>query len=105
MATPNTEDALGAAAEKAFAAPFGGVLLLAPDDGIAIWIDGRESLVTSAAQCPNDTTADCVLRGGRETLLRALASTRAFESAFVSGRIAVAGDMSVMARLTIKEVR
>lgn len=105
MTAITPDDALGAAAEKAFAAPFGAVLQLAPDDGIAIWIDGRESPVISAAQCPKDTTADCVLRGGRETLLRALASTRAFESAFVSGRIAVAGDMSVMARLTIKEVR
>ncbi len=96
-------DALCAAAKKAFAAPFGAVLLLAPDDGPPVWIDGRNDKPVVSLAAPSE--AACAWRGAREALLRALANTRAFESAFVSGRIKVAGDMSVMARLSLEDAR
>ena len=99
MAKPDNRDDLLAAAAKAFSTPFAAVLKLAPDAGDPVWVDGRAAPPICAATEPKDTHADCIWRGGREALLRALAGERAFESAFVSGRIAISGDMSVMARL------
>ena len=111
-----SEDALTAAAQRAFAASFGVVLKLAPEQGAALWVDGRGERPVVSATAPDGADADdqhsddqdgkggaalCVWSGARESLMRALAGERAFESAFVSGRIAVSGDMSVMARLAL----
>lgn len=96
------KDDLIVAAEKAFTAPFGAVLHLAPETGAALWIDGRAERPAVSKTAPENTAALCVWRAPRESLIRALSGERAFESAFVSGRIAVSGDMSVMARLTIE---
>ena len=54
---------------------------------------------------PKDVAADCVWRGARETLQRALVNARAFDSAYLSGRLSIAGDMSVMARLETRDGR
>ena len=95
------KDELTVAAEKAFASPFGAVLHLAPETGAPLWIDGRAERPAVMANAPDETAALCVWRAPRESLIRALSGERAFESAFVSGRIAVSGDMSVMTRLTL----
>ena len=105
MAAPSKNDALEAAAKKAFAAPFGAVLKLAPDEGAPLWIDGRASPPKLSSAAPDGKEADCLWRGAGDALIRAMAGARAFESAYVSGRIAVSGDMSVMARLAVEESR
>ncbi len=105
MADAGETDALTLAAKKAFAAPFGAVLKIAPDKGGALWIDGRKSPPHLSAGAPGGAEADCLWRGAREALIRAMSGARAFESAYVSGRVAVSGDISVMARLTLDESR
>ena len=95
------ENPLSEAAKKSFAAPFGAVLKVAPDEGEPFWVDGRAAPPKISGSPPKGMEADCVFRGRRDSLFRALANNRAFESAHVSGRIAVAGDMSVMARLEL----
>lgn len=102
MAQAKPDDALVAAAKKAFAAEFGAVLELAPEKGEPIWVDGRQAPpVVSPTPPEGNASPGCTWRGARETLQRVLSSERAFESAFVSGRVSVSGDMSVMARLEL----
>ncbi|MEO1135247.1 MAG: SCP2 sterol-binding domain-containing protein [Pseudomonadota bacterium] len=102
MTQTKPDDALIAAARKAFAAEFGAMLKLVPKNGEPIWIDGRQAPpVVSPTPLETSTAPACTWRGARETLLRVLSSERAFESAFVSGRVSVSGDMSVMARLEL----
>lgn len=104
MSADEQDDALCAAANKAFAAPFGAVLLLTPGEGAPVWIDGNADKPAASLTPPGPAPA-CVWRGARDALIRALSNTRAFENAYVSGRVSVAGDMSVMARLTIDDAR
>lgn len=92
---------LADAAKKSFAAPFGAVLKLAPDGRDPLWIDGRGETPSVLANAPKGAEAACVWRGGEESLIRAIANERAFESSYISGRVAVSGDMSVMARITL----
>ncbi|PQA87793.1 hypothetical protein [Hyphococcus luteus] len=99
------KDPLYAAAEKAFAAAFGAVLELRPEDGESLWVDGRRKPPQLLSAAPDGDAAACCWRGPKETLQRALATARAFDSAYLSGRLAVAGDMSVMARLNLHEGR
>jgi len=96
---------LSDAAKKSFASPFGAVLKIVPDEGAPLWIDGRANPPKVSDSAPKDAEASCVFRGRRDSLARALANNRAFESAYVSGRIAVAGDMSVMARLELGQTK
>lgn len=100
------EDELARAAEKAFRSPFGAVLQLAPKTGAALWVDGRSEIPAVLTEAPKRTpeneAALCTWQGQRESLVRALSGERGFESAFVSGRIAISGDISVMARLKIE---
>lgn len=103
-ASPPKDDLLRAA-EKAFKSPFGAVLKIAPETGDAMWVDGRAEELLFLQDEPENTPPACVWRGARESLLRALLGERAFESAFVSGRLTVSGDMSVMARIKIEGVR
>lgn len=98
-------DALSGAAAKAFATPFGAVLMMAPEEGAPLWIDGRHSPPRVLSLAPSELDAGCVWRGAREALLRVLSTNRAFESSLISGRVTVAGDMSVMARITLEDVR
>jgi len=97
----NGADALIKAARKAFQKPFGATLQILPDDGGVLWVDGASAPPVISDKIPGKKNAACVWRGSRETLSRALESERAFESAYVAGRITIAGDMSVMARLEL----
>ncbi len=89
-------------AGKAFASPFGAVLELRPDGADAIFVDGRVDPPAVAAAPPADKAGgDCVWRCSADVLRRALTSNRAVENAVINGRLAIAGDMSVMARLNL----
>jgi hypothetical protein len=105
MAGGDANSALRDAAAKAFGAPFGAVLELRPEEGAGLWVDGRQEPPQILDAAPDGAEADCVWRGARETLQRALVNARAFDSAYLSGRLAIAGDMSVMARLETQDGR
>ena len=92
-------------AEKAFASSFGAVLKIAPDDAEPLWIDGRQNPPKILTKSPGKVEEACTWRGACESLMRALDNERAATSAFVSGRIAISGDMSVMARLQLSGAR
>lgn len=98
-------DALMEAARRAFSTPFGAVIELAPNKDACLWIDGREDPPSISTTPFSGAGADCVWSGRRETLVRALSGARAIESAYLSGRITIAGDMSVMARVEVNEER
>lgn len=88
------------AAGKAFAVPFGAVLELRPEAGDPIFVDGRADPPAVAATPPKDSPlADCTWHCAADTMGRALTSSRAVENAVINGRLAIAGDMGVMARL------
>lgn len=105
MSEKKGNEELKSLALKTFAKPFGAVLELAPENGGAIWIDGHTSPPKILTKAPKKTPADCTWRGTGESLLRALEGERAMGSAFVSGRITLSGDMSVMARLHMEGAR
>lgn len=105
MATAGEQDALSAAAAKAFTTPFGAIVKLAPEEGAPLWVDGRKTPPAISTKTPKGGEENCLWRGRREALVRAMSSARSLESAYVSGRITVAGDMSVMARLKLEEGR
>lgn len=94
---------LASAAARAFAEGFGAILRIAPDGLPAFDIDGRgERCLIRAA---SEARADCVWRANAETLTRIFDGGRALESAYLSGRLKIAGDMSVMARLLLESPR
>lgn len=92
---------LADAAKRSFAAPFGAVLKLAPEARAPLWVDGRSHPPNVLAEAPKDAGAACLWRGAEDSLIRALNNARAFESSYVSGRICVSGDMSVLARIEL----
>ncbi len=95
---------LKAAAAIAFKRGFGAVLRVAPAKSDPFEIDGRgETCVI--LETMRDAPADCVWRAPAETLMRVFEGGRALESAYLSGRLSIAGDMSVMARLTLEIAR
>lgn len=97
-------DPLFAAASAAFRQGFGAVLKIEPDDGPSIFVDGRgEACVLGPT--PPAGEPHCVWRAAGETLLRVLEGGRALESAYLSGRLKISGDMSVMARLVLESSR
>ena len=90
------------AAANAFTAPFGAVLELRPEGGDPVFIDGRPTTPVVTPAPPKDqSNADCVWRAPADIMRRAIASNRAVENAVINGRLAIAGDMSVMARLNL----
>ncbi len=90
------------AAGKAFSSPFDAVLELRADANDPIFVDGRVNPPAVATPPPKDkAAADCVWRCPADTLRRVLTSNRAVENAVINGRLAIAGDMSVMARLSL----
>lgn len=96
-----TDNELRSAAANAFKNGFGGVIRIEPEDLIPFVIDGRggTSLIVDASET---ATGDCVWRAQSETLSRIFSGGRALESAYLSGRLKIAGDMSVMARLLLE---
>lgn len=86
-------------------APFDGIIKLIckdrGDDWPDVLIDGRKAPVTLSAAKTDKAQADCTLRGSEETLLRLLSGERGVNRAYISGRLAISGDMSVMARIEL----
>ena len=107
MAPPDEE--LLRAAAGVFAEAFGGIIRIEPDGGAPFWIDGRKAPPSVSAAAPsdvNDEGADCCTWfAARDTLLRIFEEERFLASSFVSGRLGILGDMSVMARLNLARPR
>jgi len=95
-------DALALAAAGAFRKSFGAVLEIAPEGSAAFYVDGRADPCAIVAAPPAGAAASCVWRAGAETLARIFEGGRALESAYLSGRLKISGDMSVMARLILE---
>ena len=100
-----TRDMLLNAAETAFEEGFGAVLSIKPNGMAPIIVDG------SSADAKIDRTAEnfdigkdaqLVWRSNPDTLMSIFTRKRALESAYLSGRLMIAGDMSAMARLMLK---
>jgi len=94
---------LATAASAAFRTGFGAVLRIIPDGCVGFDVDGRGEVCRITP--PGSGAPDCVWRASEETLARIFDGGRALESAYLSGRLSIAGDMSVMARLTLESVR
>ncbi len=106
MSDAKTSNPLLAAAQKTFTEPFGAVIILLAEGGgdQAIRIDGRQTPpVVDIAKAGAE--ADCTWCAAPDILLRAISGERAFESAYVSGRLSVSGDISVMARLNLTQAK
>ncbi|GAB4532213.1 MAG: hypothetical protein Kow00133_20610 [Amphiplicatus sp.] len=101
-------DPLLAAARKAFSKPFSGVIRLEPEGNAPLWIDGRGAAAQALTEDPGAGQGEsagaglCVWRASRDTLQRIFEGDRLLASAYASGEIAIAGDMSVMARLQME---
>ena len=97
-----TEDELIRAARPFFGPGFGGVIRVETTDGDrSFWVDGRGMEATVQPHSPSGVERGfCLWRASAETLLRLFTrERRRLESAYISGRLKIAGDMSVMARL------
>lgn len=90
------------AARAAFRRGFGGIIEIRADDSLVLYADGRGADCRVSLE-PPEAAPICFWRASEETLLRALSGGRALEGAFISGRLKIAGDMSVMARLEVGE--
>lgn len=93
------------AAEAVFTAPFGGLIRLETDkDEAPLWIDGRRTPPQASWTPPRDAESAplCVWRASRDALPHILEGERLLAGAFVSGRLSIAGDMSIMARLQLE---
>lgn len=109
MPADDTDDALIENARTVFTNPFGGVIRIETEGGPAFHVDGRGEQVSISRPAPADEDAHgegrCVWRASRETLTRIFDGERQLGSAYLSGRLAIAGDMSVMARLQLSRGR
>jgi putative sterol carrier protein len=99
----NDQSALRSAAALAFRRGFGATLRIEPDDDAPFDIDGKRE--TCVVVAPLAAAPDCTWRASGETLMRIFEGGRALESAYLSGRLHIAGDMSVMARLEMESKR
>lgn len=86
--------------------PFDGVIKLEPEGGSPLWIDGRAKPPAIGSAPPSGLDAgsagQCIWRGARETMIRLLEGDRLLGSSYLSQRLAIAGDMAVMARLQLE---
>jgi putative sterol carrier protein len=99
----NDPSALMTAASSAFRRGFGATLRIDPGDGPPFDVDGRGE--TCAIVAPSAAPPACTWRANSDTLMRIFEGGRALESAYLSGRLSIAGDMSVMARLELESKR
>lgn len=95
--------ALMTAASGVFQQGFAAILRIDPGDGAPFDIDGRGARCVIAPA--GELAPDCLWRADADTLLRIFEGGRALESAYLSGRLKIAGDMSVMARLVLESPR
>jgi len=105
MTTDNATPSMLAHAEKAFADGFDGIIELASECGALVWVDGRTDKAVATKTQPKNQLPDCVWRGAPDALMQALESEKALDSAYLSGRIYISGDMSVMTRLSMANKR
>ncbi len=97
-----TED-LVAGARLTFPAGFGGALTIEVEGAVPIHIDGRgERCVVTSVAPEAIITSRCTWRTDGETLMRIFRGARAFESAYLSGRLHISGDMAIMLRLQME---
>ena len=96
-ATDRASASLVAAAKGAFIDRFDGVIAIMPTKSAPFHVDGRGDHAIVASGAPDD--ADCIWRAEDDVLMRIFEGGRAFESAYLSGRLKISGDMAVMARL------
>ena len=104
----NEREELIGGARKAFRAGFAAVLKIEPDGLQAFYVDGRNDEARVLDAPPADDPgfkADAVWRAAPEILSEVFERARALDTSFVSGRLQVAGDMSVMARLQLEAQR
>lgn len=99
MADDERAKALRSAAARAFAKPFGALLEIAPEGGASFFVDGRKNPPAIRQTAPKNQKPACTWRAAEDVLLRVFGGERALESAYVSGRLLISGDMSVMARI------
>ena len=93
-------------ARDVFCTPFDGALtLMMNEDEQANLVDGRQDPVTITAAPNKSAIADCTIRGEADVLRRILKGERALESAYLSGRIAISGDISILARLQLSATK
>lgn len=81
---------------------FGGALCVEPDGQPAFVIDGTGQTTRIIDPAPPGFAPDLRWIANTETLLRIFEGSRAVESAYLSGRLVIAGDMAVMARLEME---
>jgi len=103
MPAKSANEELKEAAKKFFAASFNGVLKLAPPEQAPLWVDGHQSPPEVSLTPPAKTEADCTWHGASEILQQALFNIRSFESAYISGRVTISGDMSLLTRIVKSE--
>lgn len=99
----STIEDLIAGSRTTFRSGFGGILTICADGAAPINVDGRGDLcIVSADPIEAGYTPDCTWRADGETLLRIFRGARAFESAYLSGRLNISGDMAIMRRLQME---
>ena len=97
-----TSEELAAVARSFFEGGFGGVIRIeTTDTGASAWVEGRGAQAVVQVDAPPGVEgAFCLWRAQADTLERLFTrERRRLESAYVSGRLVIAGDMAVMARL------
>jgi len=100
MASPDDLDALKTAAQTAFQSPFDAVLKIVVADLGVLAIDGSHA--PPRVQISEDHGgADIWWRLKASALQKILSGEIDAANAFLSGRLRVTGDMSVMARLAL----
>ncbi len=93
---------LVAAAGSAFRRRFDALIEIAPDGAAPFYVDGRADPCCLVVEQPQNVSPACVWRASSDTLLRIFQGGRVLESAYLSGRLKISGDMSVMARLVLE---
>ncbi len=99
------ENELRAAAQKAFTEPFDAVIALEPTGGKPLWVDGWKNPPAIKTTPLSEKPANCIWRASPETFRRIFESERGLENNYISGRLSIAGDMSVMNRLKLVPAR
>ncbi len=102
--TDATSEDLIAGARTTFPTTFSGVLTIEVEGADSIHIDGRGERCVATRVAPPEaiTSSHCTWRTDGETLMRIFRGARAFESAYLSGRLHISGDMAIMLRLQME---